>query len=140
MLFDNYDYAGSGVGVFNNFDVLNLDKNLGLCNAVQNLFVNCSKNNIYLFKTLPKSFVKGNVSNFILDNSVRFDMEFNNKRGVVKVLLKASKNSSVKLFLPNGFKKVKGVDVNMVDSQNLVINNLSLPENKTVSLKIYYRN
>ena len=140
MLVGSYDYMGAGIGVYKNFDVLNLDKNLSICNAMQNLFVNSSKNNIYLFKTLPKILQKGNVKNLMLDNNIRFDMEFNNKRGILKVVLKSPKNMSVKFYLPQGFKKVKGVDATLVDNQYGCLNNLSLPENKAVTLKIYYRN
>lgn len=140
LVFDNYDFASSGIGVYKNYEVLNLDKNLGFCNAMQNLFVNSSKNNIYLFKTLPKVIQKGSVKNLMLDNNIKCDMDFNNKRGIVKVMLKANANMSVKVYLPQGFKKVKGVDATLVDNQYLCLNNLSLPENKVVTLKIYYKN
>ena len=140
LILNNYDCLNSGVGISKNYDVLNLDKTFAFCNAIQNIFVNSSKNNVYLFKNLPKVFQKGSVNNLYLDNKIKFDMDFNNKRGVLKVMLKSCSNMSIKLYLPEGFRKVKGVELSQVDSQTNCINNLSLPENKVITLKIYYRN
>ena len=67
-------------------------------------------------------------------------MEFNLKRGILKLSLKSPKNTTINLNLPNGLKKVKGVDPNLVDVQALAINGLSLQANKTCGLKIYFNN
>ena len=67
-------------------------------------------------------------------------MEINRKRGVLKLKLKSAKTNNIKLFLPDGVKKVKGVDPTTVDVENQVINGLNLPGNKAVNLRISWSN
>ena len=105
------------------------------------MFINSSKNNISLFRALPNNFKKGSALNLVLDNQIKADLEFNLKKGVLKLKLKSPKNTSVNLNLPNGFKKIKGIaDPNIVDAKNLSITGLSLQANKIISLKIYFAN
>ncbi len=140
LMITSGDNSGMGVGAYEPWTSFNIDKNIGLCNCLQNIFVTSSRNNIHLFKTLPKHFTKGSVSNLTLQEGIRADMEFNQKRGVLKLKLKAQNNMSANIFLPNGTRKVKGLqDQTLFDSKYLVINNFSLPANKTVALKIIYR-
>lgn len=134
------DNVGMGVGAYEPWTSFNIDKNLALLTAMQNMFINSNKNNISLFRSLPKEFSKGSVYNLILDNQIKADLEFNLKRGVLKLKLKSNKNATVNISLPNGFKKIKGVEQTKIDTQNLVINNVSLQANKVASYKIYFAN
>lgn len=140
LIFSSGDNSGMGVGVYEPWTSYNIDKNLGFCTALQNLFVNASRNNISLFRSLPKDFGKGSVTNLVLNNGIRADLEFNLRRGVLKLKLKSPKNTIVNLGLPEGFKKIKGVDVTKVDNQFLVVTGISLQANKQASFKINFTN
>ncbi|MBR1984460.1 MAG: glycoside hydrolase N-terminal domain-containing protein, partial [Clostridia bacterium] len=122
LIISSGDNSGMGVGEYESWPSFEIDKNIGFCLCLQNMFINSSKNNISLFKALPRRFVKGSVYNLILSNQIKVDMEFNLKRGILKLSLKSPKNTTINLNLPNGLKKVKGVDPNLVDVQALAIN------------------
>lgn len=140
LIISSGDNLGMGVGEYESWPSFNIDNNLGICTCLQNMFINSNKNNISLFKSLPNKLVKGSVSNIILNNQIRADLEFNLKRGFVTLKLKSPKNTVVNLNLPNGFKKIKGFDQTKIDMENLVINSLSLQGNKPITLKIYFKN
>ncbi|NCB48238.1 MAG: hypothetical protein EOM55_01215 [Clostridia bacterium] len=139
LIFNTDDISNMGIGRTSQFSSVNLDKNTCLCACVQNMFLNSSKNNIYLFQNLPAEFKKGFIKGLTLDYQITCDVEFNLRRGLIKLRLKSPRNTTVNLFLPRGFRKVKGTDV-LVDKQNMVINGFSLPANKYVKLKIFYTN
>ncbi|MBQ3048226.1 MAG: glycoside hydrolase N-terminal domain-containing protein [Clostridia bacterium] len=140
LIFSSGDNTGMGVGVYEPWTSFNIDKNLALLTCVQNMFINSNKNNIMLFRSLPQQFSKGNITNLILDDHIKADLEFNIKRGILKLKLKSNRNATVNIGLPNGFKKIKGVDQSKIDMQNLIINNASLQANKVTSYKIYFSN
>ena len=140
LLISSGDNSGMGVGAYEPWTSFNIDKNLGLLCCLQNMFINSNKNNITLFRSLPREFNKGSVYNLILNNQVKADLEFNLRRGILKLKLKANKNTNINLGLPNGFKKIKGVEQTQVDAQNLVVNNISLQANKATSFKVYFSN
>lgn len=139
LIFNTDDISNMGVGRTSHFSSVNLDKNTCLCACVQNMFLNSSKNNIYMFQNLPVEFKKGFMRGLTLDYQITCDVEFNLRRGLIKLRLKSPRNTTVNLFLPRGFRKVKGTDV-LVDKQNMVLNGLSLPANKFVKLKIFFTN
>ncbi len=139
LIFNTDDVSNMGVGRTSQFSSVNLDKNTCLCACVQNMFLNSSKNNIYMFQNLPNDFRKGFIRGLTLDYQITCNAEFNIRRSVIKLRLKSPRNTTVNLFLPRGFRKVKGTDV-LVDKQNMVLNGLSLPANKYVKLKILFTN
>ena len=98
------------------------------------------KNNITVFKNLPTEFNKGSVTNLVLNNQIKLDMEFNLKRGLLKLKVKSPKNTVINLLLPDGLKKVKGVDPTKVELENKQISNLSLQANKVVNIKVMFKN
>ena len=140
LVFANTDWTGMGVSKNDRWGVYSITNNTGLCLSLQNMFANSNKSSISLFKNVAPEFNKVNVQGLILDNQIRVDMEINRRRGVLKLKLKSAKTSNIKLYLPEGFKKVKGVDPTTVDAENLVINGLNLPGNKAVNLKISWSN
>ncbi len=140
LIISSGDNLGMGVGIYEAWTSFGIDKNLGLCTCLQNMFINSNKNNVSLFRNLPKAFGKGSVSNLILNNQIKVDLEFNVKRGVVSLKLRSPKNTVINLNLPDGLKKVKGIEQTKVNMENLVIESLSLQANKTISLKIYFKN
>ena len=104
------------------------------------MFANANKTSINLFKNIPTELNKVSVQGLILDNQIKVDMDINRRRGVLKLKLRAPKASNIQLNLPEGVKKVKGVDITTVDIENQVINSLNLPGNKAVNLKIVWSN
>lgn len=140
LVLSSGDNTGMGVGEYEPWTSFEIDKNIGVVACLQNMFVNSNKNNISLFRSLPQEFNKGTVTNLILNNQIKVDLDFNLKRGVVKLKLKSPRNATVNLTLPEGFKKQKGIDPNIVDSQNGVVNGLSLQANKILNIKIMFKN
>lgn len=140
LVFANTDWTGMGISKNDRWAAYSITNNTGLCLALQNMFVNSNKTTINLFKNIAPEINKINVQGLVLDNQIRVDMEINRRRGVLKLKLKAPKANNVKLFLPEGVRKVKGIDINLVDLENQVINNLNLPGNKAVNLKISWSN
>ncbi len=139
LIFNTDDISNMGVGRKSNYSSVNLDKNTCLCACVQNMFVNSSKNNIYLFQNLPRAFSKGNFRGLTLDYQIVCDMEFNARKGVLKLRIKSPRNTTINLFLPRGFRKIKGTDVR-IDKQDMVLNGFPLNANKYAKLKIYFSN
>lgn len=140
LVFANTDWTGMGVARNDNWGVYSISNNTGLCLAIQNMFANANKTSINLFKNIPTELNKVSVQGLILDNQIKVDMDINRRRGVLKLKLRASKASNIQLNLPEGVKKVKGVDITTVDIENQVINSLNLPGNKAVNLKIVWSN
>lgn len=140
LIISSGDNLGMGVGEYESWTSFGIDKNLGLCTCLQNMFINSNKNNVSLFRNLPKVFGKGSVTNLILNNQIKADLDFNVKRGIVNLKLRSPKNTVINLNLPNGLKKVKGIEQTKVNMENLVIESLSLQANKSINLKIYFKN
>ena len=140
LVFANTDWTGMGVSKNDRWGVYSITNNTGLCLAMQNMFANSNKTSVSLFRNVAPEINKVNVQGLILDNQIRVDMEINRKRGVLKLKLKSAKTNNIKLFLPDGVKKVKGVDPTTVDVENQVVNGLNLPGNKAVNLRISWSN
>jgi len=140
LILSSADNAGMGIGIYEPWPSFEIDKNIGICTCLQNMFITSCKNDISLFRALPTQFTKGSVYGLTLSNQIKADLEFNLKRGILKLKLRAPKTTTVNINLPNGLKKVKGIEQNKIDSQTLTINNLILSANKAISLKIYFSN
>lgn len=140
LILSSGDNSGMGVGEYEAWTSYEIDKNIALTGCLQNMFANASKNNIAVFKNLPTEFNKGSVTNLLLNNQIKLDMEFNLKRGLLKLKVKSPKNTVINLLLPDGLKKVKGVDPTKVELENKQISNLSLQANKVVNIKVMFKN
>ena len=140
LIISSGDNSGMGVGAYEAWTSFEIDKNLGLCTALQNMFINSGKDDITLFRALPTEFTKGSVTNIMLNNQIKADLDFNLKRGIVVLKLKSPKTTLISVNLPNGLKKVKGVNISQVDLQNCIVNDLNLQANKNTTLKIYFKN
>ena len=140
LILSSGDNSGMGIAEYELYTSFEIDKNIGFCNALQNMFINSGKDSITLFNALPSEVVKGNVENVVLDNQIKADLDFNIKRGIVVLKLKSPKTTLVTLNLPKGLKKVKGVNISQVDLQNNIVNDLNLQANKNCVLKIYFKN
>jgi len=119
LVFTNSDYRGMGVGSVDKWPTYSIDKNTGLVHVIQNMFVNYERGRIILFKNLPASFTKGSITGLTLPNGIKLDLEFNRAKGLLKFKIKTQKAQSLKVELPEGFSRVKGVPVENVDAENL---------------------
>ena len=108
-----------GVGKSELWPTYSIDKNTGLVNVIQNMFVNYEKGRLILFRNLPLSFTKGTLTGLTLPNNIKVDLEFNRAKGLLKLKVKTQKAQSLKVELPDGFTKIKGVAPEQVDSENL---------------------
>ncbi len=140
LILSSGDNSGMGVGTYEAWPSFEIDKNIGICTAIQNMFINSGKDDITLFRALPTEFTKGSISNIVLNNQIKADIDFNMKRGLVVLKLKSPKATLINVNLPNGLKRVKGVNATQVDLQNNVLNELNLQANKNCVLKIYFKN
>ncbi len=119
LVFTNSDFRGMGVGKADVWPTYSIDKNTGLVNVIQNMFVNYEKGRVILFRNLPLSFTKGSLTGITLPNNIKVDLEFNRAKGLLKLKVKTQKAQSLKFELPDGFTKIKGVLPEQVDSENL---------------------
>lgn len=119
LVFTNSDYRGMGVGSNDKWPTYSIDKNTGLVHVIQNMFVNYDKGKIMLFRNLPLSFTKGSITGLTLPNGIKLDLEFNRAKGLLKFKIKTQKAQSLKVELPEGFSKIKGVPAEQVDIENL---------------------
>ncbi len=139
LVFTNSDYRGMGVGSNDKWPTYSIDKNTGLVHVIQNMFVNYEKGRIILFKNLPLSFTKGSITGLTLPNGIKLDLDFNRAKGLLKFKIKTQKAQSLKVELPEGFTKVKGVPVEQVDVENLAFT-LNTQGGKTQQLVIRWTN
>ena len=140
LILSSGESSGMGVGCYEAWTSFEIDKNIGICSAIQNMFINSNGYKVAMFEALPKEFTKGNFSGLMLDNQIKADIDFNVKRGLVVLKLKSPKDAVISLSLPKGLKKVKGISANFVDLQNSSINEITLSPNRTQTLKIYFKN
>ena len=135
----NTDWRGMGVGVNEKWATYSIDKNTAFSMVMQNMFLNCNKKELAMFKNLPQSFRKGSLTGLTLAGNIKADIEFNRAKGVAKLKLKSSKNANLTLSLPDGANKVKGVDPTKVDLENLKVD-LNLQGNKAQTIIVKWQN
>jgi len=141
LLFNQSDIYGNGVGKNSDNGIFDISTNICIQGVLQNMFINSGVNGeISLFKTFPRNFRRASVKNLLLHKNILVSVEVNNRRGKVRLTFKSSKNEIVSLNLPNGTKRVGGVEQNKFDSQNLKIQDIQLEANKQKTIKIVYSN
>jgi len=140
LILVNTDYKGMGIGKNEPQAVFSIDKNTAFCNAIQNMFINSNADEVTLFKNLPEQFNKGYIAGLVLNNGIKADVDFNRRRGSLKVKLRPGKNIKVALNLPEGTKKVKGFTPEQLDLENLKIKELNLEAGKTTAVNIKWSN
>ena len=140
LVFANTDWTGMGVSKNDRWATYSITNNTGLCLAMQNIFANSNKSSVSLFRNLPHEINKASITGLMLDNQMRVDMDINRRRGVIKLKLKSAKSNQIKICLPDGTRKVKGVELTQVDLENLVVKDINMQAGKTLSLKISWSN
>lgn len=139
LVFYNTDWRGMGVGRDERWAAYSIDKNTAFSMVMQNMFLNCNKKQLTLFKNLPQAFRKGYINGLTLAGGIKADLEFNRLKGVAKLKLRCPRNINISLSLPDGTTKVKGLEPTLVDLEKLKAN-ISLQGNKTLALQIKWQN
>ena len=137
----------SGNLMFLNFDTQNLNGysegdnyfniagNMLLCSTMIESFVLDYQNNISILPAKPASIKEGKISGVNTRQNVVVDVEFDDKRGSMTVVLKATKSTKLNLILPKGVKKVKNY---AIDANSPRIDNIMLSSGKSISFDIKY--
>lgn len=136
LMFSLYDRLGQGVGLVGNKNELPFDTNIMLFSCVKNMFVKSCGSDIFLFDSFPKEFKKCSIRGVPLDGGVVCEM-WVSTRGVLRLRLKASSDTTVNVYMPRGTKRVKVRGV-LFDYQQNAILGLSLKKNKKKKIKVYF--
>ncbi|MDR0850313.1 MAG: glycoside hydrolase N-terminal domain-containing protein [Christensenellaceae bacterium] len=141
LVFAETDTRGMGIGKADNWATYSIDKNTAFTLSLQNMFITSNKLGISLFRNLPHELSKGSLSGFVLGEGLRADIDFNVKRGSLKLKLKSlTKDVDTELSLPEGAKKVKGVIPEQLDLENKLVKNIKIAAGKTVAFTIKWAN
>lgn len=139
LIFSSTDFMNMGAGRKESSLSLNsLDKNLEFTSCILNMFINCNKNNIYLFKNIPPFCKKGFIKNINLSGII-CDVDFNLRRKIIKLKFVSKKSTFINLFLPKSYKDVKGKILKSAIKKEGVVESIPLKENKGVKIKVYYK-
>jgi len=106
-----------------------------LCSTMIESFVLDYQNNISILPAKPASIKEGKISGVNTRQNVVVDVEFDDKRGSMTVVLKATKSTKLNLILPKGVKKVKNYTI---DANSPRIDNIMLSSGKSISFDIKY--
>ncbi len=139
LVFYNTDWRGMGVGRDERWAAYSIDKNTAFSMVMQNMFLNCNKKELALFKNLPQALRKGYLTGLTLAGGIKADLEFNRMKGMVKLKLKSPRNANLVLNLPDNTTKVKGVLPTSVDLEKGQVQ-LNLQGNKATTLVVRWSN
>lgn len=139
LIFNEYDkYSmGFGDGIKTN-GMVKIDKNTCLCKCIQNMFMVSSKNNVFLFDSLPEFSKRGKITNLRLSKHLVASMEYIATKKIAKIRLRSDENIFINIFLPRTLKKIKGRHLPEVDSIENVLRGVEMPKGKLRKIKIYY--
>ena len=141
LIFAETDFRGMGIGKPDNWATYSIDKNTAFTLAFNNMFINSNKLGITCFRSLPPQLGKGSISDIVLSDGIKADVDFNIRAGKLKVRLRAkNKDVDTELSLPDGTKKVKGVTPEQLDLENKLVKNIKIAAGKSVTLNIRWTN
>lgn len=136
LMFSLYDRLGQGVGLVGSKKELPFDTNIMLFSCVKNMFIKSCGSDIFLFDSFPKEFKKCSIRGVPLDGGVVCEM-WVSTRGVLRMRLKSSSDTTVNVYMPRGTKRVKVRGV-LFDYQQNAILGLNLRKNKKKKIKVYF--
>ena len=130
------DWRGMGVGCDDAWAPYNIEANLAVTGAVQEMLVQSNPNLIKILPALPESMRKGRAENVQTRTGAEATLEWDKKRGYITLKLKSRRTNMIDIMLPQGCKKYKGPGAERYNPETLTIKNLELPSGKNVLLDI----
>ncbi|MDR1092895.1 MAG: glycoside hydrolase family 95 protein [Clostridiales bacterium] len=130
------DWRGTGLGVQGGWAAYDLEGNLGLTNAVQEMLVQSTPKFVKILPALPESFARGSVSGLLTRAGAEVDMEWDRKKGNMTLKLKCKRSNMIDVKLPAGVRKYKGPLSEAYNPETGLIRNLELPAGKTLTFEM----
>lgn len=131
LVFSSSDWTGMGIANNDNWAQFNIETNLILTNAIQEMFVRSDKNNLWLLPACIAN--KGSIEGFLTRCGVEVvELSWNLKKGEIFAKLKAKKATTINIRLPETIKKYKGIGTIDPENQKL-LNGIELPNGKAIA-------
>ena len=130
------DFMGQGVTVNDAWAPYQIQGNIGLTAAINNMFVTSDDKNINILPALPADFSNVAIENVLTRAGVEVNISVDKKRGNLTLVLKSRKTGKVDVYLPNYVKKIVKGPVLKYDLETFVIENLELPAGKPIQFDI----
>lgn len=142
MLMDNMvtlsnDWRGMGIGAAEGWASYNIEGNTGITAAYTEMALSSYGNKIIVLPALPESIKNLNAEGLMTRAGVEVGIEYDGKKGILNIKLKARKGVEVALYFPQGIKKIKGPGAESLTQENPVLN-VALPGGKAVTYDIKY--
>ena len=109
------DWRGMGIGAGDFWAAYNLEGNMGIAAALQEMAVYSREGYIRLLPAIPSEWKKGEFEGLCTRAGAEVDIAWDYKKGVVAVKIKSRKAAKVEIQLPAGYKKVKGAGAEHLD-------------------------
>jgi len=130
------DWRGIGLGSQGAWAAYTLEGNMGVTNALQEMFVQSTPKFIKIFPALPEGFQRGSISGLLTRAGAEVDLEWDKKKGSLLLKFKCKRANIVDVKLPDGVRKYEGPSEKEYNPETFLIRNLELPAGKILSFKI----
>lgn len=139
LVFASTDWRGMGIGKTDIWSSYTIEPNMGITSAVQEMILQSDKETLFLLPALTDTMVKGEVNGLLTRVGAEVtSITWDRKKGICVAKIKAKRNCTISVSLPNGTKKVKPIGQETINYESGMIENLSLPANKVVTLDIKF--
>lgn len=131
LIFSASDWTGMGIANNDGWAQFNIETNLILTNAIQEMFLRSDKENIWLLPACTAN--KGSIGGFLTRSGVEVvELTWNYKKGEIFAKLKAKKACKINIRLPEIIKKYKGIGT--IDAENMkLLCKVDLPGGKAIA-------
>lgn len=131
------DWRGMGAGSCGKWAQYTVESNMGVTNALQEMFVQSDSSTVRLLPALPNALAKGEIDGIQTRTGVEVtSLSWDKRKGVVLVKLKSRRAAQIDLKLPAGTKKFKQIGREKVDYETGTVTGLDLTAGKVVALDI----
>ncbi|MBP5593691.1 MAG: glycoside hydrolase N-terminal domain-containing protein [Clostridia bacterium] len=131
------DWRGMGIGTEDIWATYSLEANMAITGAFQEMIMQSDADSISVLPALPDDIKSGSVTGLLTRAGVSVvSLNWNKRKGVANVKLKAKKAVKISVKLPAGASYRAGKSGESFSPETGVISNLSIGAGKTVSLDI----
>lgn len=139
LVFATSDWRGMGVGTGDIWAAYSLEPNMGVTNALQEMILQSRDDEIYVLPALPQALASGSAEGLLTKAGVEVSIEWNGRKRVASVKLKAKKARALTVRLPFGaVYKVSKNGGEKFDPEKSVVTELKLAANKVLSFDFRY--
>ncbi|MEG1528427.1 MAG: glycoside hydrolase N-terminal domain-containing protein [Clostridia bacterium] len=134
------DWRGMGVCGNEIYAPMQLQSNIIIASAIQNMLLRTSQNSIYILPCMPTEWGSFKADNLLSVNSCEVSIAYNSSKSTLQVDIKARKASVFNLILPDGTKKLlKSATKLIFDVEKDTIDNIELSAGKSISLNFAFK-